>query len=400
MTDRLYYDQTYLREFDAVVTQCNPCDEGWLIALNQSAFYPTSGGQPYDTGAISGDPVSDVFVDAGGEVWHRVSRRHDPGEKVHGVIDWDRRFDHMQQHAGEHMIANAIWRMYGGFTIGLHLGASVSTIDVQMPDGSTRLDDGQIACIEDDVNAHIQQNVPIRCWFPESDELNGLPLRKAPTVHEHVRIVAIGDFEMVACGGTHPDSAGQIGLVKIVDTRPSKGKVRVSFVCGMRAVRDYRSKHQAITEAGALLSVPETSVPASIERMQSEMSALQREINVEREKALLAGTEELLEKAAAVGEHSVVLAAYEKGTIDALRKLASALTERRHVIALLSLKNENGCNVVFARSDDVDERMDVLLKGAVAACGGRGGGKPDFAQGSAPNETALETALSILRKEN
>ena len=144
----------------------------------------------------------------------------------------------MQQHAADHMIAGRIWSRFGGVTIGLHESDEVSTIDVQMPDGRTHLTDEEIRAVERDVNERIQRDVPIRCWFPSAEELKILPLRKKPTVSEHVRVVAIGDDEMVACGGTHPSTAGQIGLVKIVSVAPARGKMRVGFVAGMRALID------------------------------------------------------------------------------------------------------------------------------------------------------------------
>ena len=229
MTDRLYYENAYLTAFDARVTRVSARDGRQHIALDRSAFYPTSGGQPFDTGMLNHARVTDVFVDEQGEVWHETDGMFTVGDAVHGEIDWPRRFDHMQQHAADHMIAGAIWRMFGGVTIGLHESDEISTIDVQMPDGRTRLTAEEVARVEWDVNCHIQRDLPIRCWFPEPDELAALPLRKKPTVQTHVRVVAIGDDEMVACGGTHPSSAGQIGLVKILSVLPARGKARVSF---------------------------------------------------------------------------------------------------------------------------------------------------------------------------
>ena len=238
MTERLYYDDATLTEFDATVLECVPDNGAYRVRLDRSAFYPTSGGQPFDTGALGGAAVSDVFVGEEGDVWHVVEAPLSPGQAVRGVIDWPRRFDHMQQHAGDHMIASALWRLLGGVTIGLHISHDVSTIDVAMPEGVTRIPEADIRRVEDDVNARIQRDVPIRCWFPSEAELKTLPLRKPPTVSEHVRVVAIGEDEMVACGGTHPATAGQLGLVKILGVAPARGKMRVSFVAGMRALND------------------------------------------------------------------------------------------------------------------------------------------------------------------
>ena len=219
MTERLYYEDAYLWEFDGKVVAEKTEKDGRWIALDRSAFYPTSGGQPYDTGhpgAGGGTRrVTDVEADREGNVWHRTETLEIPvGSEVHGCIDGDRRTDHMEQHGGEHMLAGAIWEKLGGTTIGLHLGKEDSSIDVSLPDGRTHLTEEEITMLEDTVNDRIRQDAPIRCWFPGEEELAGLPLRKPPTVTAHVRIVAMGDFEMVACGGTHPASTGRIGQIK------------------------------------------------------------------------------------------------------------------------------------------------------------------------------------------
>ena len=400
MTNRLYYDQTYLTVFDAVVTSIRPADAGCLIALDRSAFYPTSGGQPFDTGTLNGLRVTDVFVDEAGEVWHAVDGALSVGEAVHGEIDWARRFDHMQQHAGEHMIAGAVWRLYGGVTIGLHLGASFSTIDVTMPNGETHLTPEQIRAVEDEVNAEIQRDVPIRCWFPDADALQKLPLRKPPTVKEHVRIVAIGDKEMVACGGTHPSTAGQIALVKIIDARPSKGKVRLAFVCGMRAALDYREKYDACTQAAALLSAKPEQLPESVERLKESIAALEHEISIMRQNEALRQIEALQKNAEPVGDMRVAAATLGPLTMDGLRRLAAELIADERAVALLASEKESGYNLIFARGGAVSADMGKLLREAAAQCGGKGGGKPDFAQGSAPDASILDAAKAILRREH
>ena len=165
MTDRLYYDNPYLTEFDAQVLACRPRGDVFDVRLDRSAFYPTSGGQPYDTGSLGDARVIDVNV-TDGDVWHTVTQPLTVGDTIHGKIDWIRRFDHMQQHAGDHMIASALHRLMNGVTIGLHISEDVSTIDVAMPNGATRISEEDIRRIELDVNERIQQDVPIRCWFP------------------------------------------------------------------------------------------------------------------------------------------------------------------------------------------------------------------------------------------
>lgn len=396
MTHRLYYEQSYLTEFEAIVTNVRPHGEGWAVSLDRSAFYPTSGGQPYDTGTLNGHAVTDVFVDDQGEVWHAVNAPLAVGESVLGRIDWARRFDHMQQHAGEHMIAGAVWRQLGGSTIGLHLGADFSTIDVTMPHGETHLSNEQIRALENDVNSQIQRDVPIRCWFPDEDELKALPLRKPPTVHEHVRIVAIGDAEMVACGGTHPSTAGQIALVKIIGAHPSKGKLRLSFLCGNRAVQDYRLRYDVSEETAALLSAQMSQIPAGVARLNREIAELEREINRLRSENARKQLNELVQHANEVNGCKLIAARLDDLPMDTLRRLASELTAREQAVVLLAVPRENGEALLFARSESVSFDMNALLRATVSALGGKGGGKSDFAQGSVPGCDALARAQELL----
>ncbi len=397
MTERLYYDASYMDEFMAYVTAAREKDGKHEITLNRSAFYPTSGGQPYDTGVIGEANVLDVYVDGEGEVWHVIDRPLHEGDEVLCKIDWARRFDHMQQHAGEHMLAGAVYRHFGGNTIGLHLGAEMSTIDVTMPDGSTHLTGEQIRILEEDVNEQIQQDVPIRCWFPDEEELNELPLRKPPTVKEHVRIVAIGTKEMVACGGTHPSSAGQIGMVKIVDARPAKGKMRLGFICGMRAFRDYQKRMIVSDQAAEMFSTKVENLPDAIAKMQENIVSLQKELGGMRRAQAMRELEGLMENAQVIDGAKVAAGTLPALTPDALRELASGLIGQGGVIALLaSPKESGGYLTLFARSEDISRDVGKLLREASAACGGKGGGKSDFAQGSAPTDEVIAAAMKIL----
>ena len=288
MTECLYHQDAYLTQFEAVVCECVRTESSaYRVRLNRTAFYPTSGGQPYDTGTLHGAQVVDVYVDDLGDIWHAVDAPMEIGATVSGQIDWARRFDHMQQHAGDHMMAGVIYHMLGGYTVGLHVSAQVSTIDVVLGDGRMRLDEAELIEIERRVNGQIQKNLPIRCWFPDEAELASLPLRKDPTVSEHVRVVRVGDVECVACGGTHPDSSGQLGLLKILDARPSRGKMRITFVCGMRAVEDYQAKAHAADRAAALLSTHVNELPDAVERVLERAKQAEYERNRARLDAAL-----------------------------------------------------------------------------------------------------------------
>ncbi len=398
MTERLYYDDAYLTEFDAVVVDCEEADGAYHVRLDRSAFYPTSGGQPFDTGSLNGAMVMDVCVSDDHDVVHVTDRPLAVGEAVHGRIDWPRRFDHMQQHAGDHMIASALWRLLGGVTIGLHISHEVSTIDVAMPEGVTRISPEDIRRVEDDVNERVQRDVPVRCWFPGAEELKTLPLRKPPTVSEHVRVVAIGEDEMVACGGTHPSTAGQLGLVKILGVAPARGKMRVSFVAGMRALRDYRDMYDRAHGAAALLSTSTDNLVEHVGALQESLRRAEFELNRLRREAALSELEAMLDTAPRTSKGAAVIARMLQGDAELVKEAASKLIKRPGVIALLGANvGEGRAAFVFARSQDVDAHMGQLLAQAAKPLGGKGGGRPDFAQGGGP-AGVLDAALELAKQ--
>lgn len=395
MTERLYYDNAYLMEFDAVVQAVRPNGSCFDVLLDRSAFYPTSGGQPYDTGLLGGAAVTDVNVEDG-LVWHTVDAPLTVGDTVHGCIDWARRFDHMQQHAGDHMIAGALHRLMGGVTIGLHISEEVSTIDVAMPEGVTRISEEALRRIEEDVNEHIQRDVPIRCWFPAAEELAALPLRKAPTVSEHVRIVAIGDDEMVACGGTHPSTAGQIGLVKILSATPARGKMRVAFVAGQRALRDYFRCHDAVRAAAQLLSSNADGLAGGVAALQERLRAAEFELNRMKREMLFDRIPQLLAAAEPLPGGAKLVCGFAEADAASLKELVSRLIAQPGVVALMGAKTGGSAVYVFGRSADVAADMGKLLRECAQPLGGKGGGRPDFAQGGGCEEI-LERARERVR---
>lgn len=395
MTERLYYDNAYLTEFDAQVLACIPNGENFDVLLDRSAFYPTSGGQPFDTGMLDVAQVIDVNINDG-EVWHTVTQPLTIGQTVHGKIDWPRRFDHMQQHAGDHMIASALHRLMGGVTIGLHISADISTIDVAMPDGATRISEEDIRRIELDVNERIQRNVPVRCWFPSAEELTALPLRKQPTVSEHVRIVAIGADEMVACGGTHPSSAGQLGLVKILSVTPARGKKRVAFLAGQRALMNYMKCSKAAHSAAELLSTSVEQLTTSVETLHERLRAAEFELGKLKKEQLLSQSQRLIDEAELLPDGTKLITRFVDADATLLRDLASKLIEQPGVIALLGAKSGDQAIFVFGRSANVTMNMGTLLRDSARPLGGKGGGRPDFAQGGGCAEI-LNAARSAVK---
>ena len=384
-TERLYYDNAYLRTFDAQVLSVR--EDGWA-ALDRSAFYPTSGGQPYDTGTLKTEKitarVTDVQVEDG-VVWHKTEPVLAPGDAVHGEIDWPRRLDHMQQHAADHMLAGAAWQLYGAVTIGLHVGHDVSSIDLTMPEGRTHLTREEADALEDLVNRRVQQDDPIRCWFPGPEELASLPLRKQPTVKEHVRVVAMGDYEMVACGGTHPGTTGQIGPVKILSCAPARGKMRLTFVAGMRAVAYLRRAARCADEMAAAVSADYETALEALRRERENAAAQRKDIGRRLTLAAL--------QAVRTQQTGHVFAAHlDFADPDTLLLVAGEIIRDPEAVVLLSCPRKEQRMLVFARGSAAGTDMARLLK----ASGARGGGKPDMAQGSAPDGAALKEALRLL----
>lgn len=397
MTQRLYYDDAYLTEFEATVQKCAACARGYEVFLDRSAFYPTSGGQPFDTGTISSARVLDVFVTDGGEVAHVTDARLDVGARVFCKIDWARRFDHMQQHAGDHLLAGALYRLHGGYTIGLHLGEDVSTIDVKLPNGATRLAPDALAALEIEVNREIQGDHPIKSWFPSDSERAALPLRKEPTVKEHIRVVLMGDFECVACGGTHPGSTGQLGALKILNVAPSKGNMRVSFVCGMRAIAYFMTCAREAQAASVLLSTGIEQLESAVSKNLARLKDAEYHLKKERAQAALDKIETLFDGATALPLGGRLVCANLPGLdAQALCEAASAIIARGNVCALLSGGDSDRAKLIFARSPELQYDMGALLRESAKAAGGRGGGRADFAQGAGDGILSLDYAKTKL----
>jgi len=280
-------------------------------------------------------------------------------------------------------------------TIGLHISDETSTIDVAMPDGDVRISSGDIQIIENDVNERIQANVPIKCWFPDEDELKALPLRKAPTVTENVRVVAIGADEMVACGGTHPAYAGEIGLVKILNVTPARGKMRVCFVAGMRALKDYRLKHDLAVETANILSTSVENIPSHVKNLVEQLKDAEAELSRIKRQMMFSQIPDMMKKAKELSGGHKLIAEMLDCDDSVLKDVASRLIKEKGLIVLLGIMASEKAMFIFARSSDVDVHMGQLLSAAAKPLGGKGGGRPDFAQGGGPSEI-LEQAVEML----
>ena len=390
MNERLYYEDAYLDRFNALVTERFRREDQPAVKLDRSAFYPTSGGQPHDMGRLNGTAVVDVVVGEEGAVLHLLEEPLPEGiESVSGQIDWARRYDHMQQHSGQHLLSQECYRELGLETVSVHFGDALNTVDLDGPPLSA----SQMAAVETAANEIVWQNRPIRAYWVNEDERQRVPLRRAPTVQGMTRIVEIEKFDWSACGGTHVRRTGEIGLISLVRVEKHRGRSRVHFVCGRRALADAAERRGLLAETAGLLDSGVHDVPELVAKQQEVLRGAERELKTLQEGLVEYQARELLAKAEAAGGLRLVVQEVADSEPAAVQRLARALVDGPGVVALLGCARGGKGTVVFARSADGSVHAGNLLRDTLRQFGGGGGGRPDFAQGGGVAEEELEEVL-------
>jgi len=388
VTDRLYYRDSFLREFDAQVISCEPDGERWRVILDRTAFYPTSGGQPHDTGALGEAKVIEVLDDETENIIHFTDRAVSSGP-VHGHINWERRFDHIQQHTGQHLLSAAFIELFKMQTVSFHLGREISTIDLAAP----ALDQRQLEAAERRTNEIIFDDRPVNILFGTAQELAAAGIRKQVDRDGILRAIEIEGFDRQPCGGTHVSRTGQIGMILLRKLEKIKNNWRVEFVCGHRALRAARSDGGLLNDAARQLSCGPAEVPAMVARAledrQTGHRARQRltEELAEVQALMLLATEGQAGKS---GQPGVVSKVLEEPDASYLRMLATKIVAQPAVRAILATR---GGHVIFAQSKGLDGDMNALLRDCLSTAGGKGGGTRDFAQGSLPVSSGVESVL-------
>src|SRR6478735_8935172 len=332
MTSRIYYADPACREFDAVVTAATSHEGQPAVVLDRTAFYPTSGGQPFDVGALGPVRVVDV-IDSDDAVLHVLDAPLSAGTTVHGSIDCDRRFDHMQQHTGQHILSAAFDRLAANRTVSFHMGAELSSIDLAREASWSEIDAAMEAA-----NRVIWEDRPVSIRFASDAEAERLPLRKPPARGGTLRLIEVKDFDLSACGGTHVSRTGAIGSVVVAAAEKFKGGARITFACGNRAVRAFQSLRDAVGGSVRLLSVLPGELPAAIERMQAETKDLRRTLKRFQE-ALASHEAARLIGASELGQGPVLLMVEGLDGWDAsgLKAIATHITAQANaVVALFS----------------------------------------------------------------
>lgn len=374
--EKLYEAQPYLTHFSATVESCTQGKKGWDILLDQSAFYPEGGGQPYDTGTLGGVPVLEVHQREG-RVVHTCAAPLEAGSQVEGQIDWPRRFDLMQHHSGEHIVSGIAHSLYGCDNVGFHMGSDVITIDLNV-----ELTPEQVAQLEVRANQYIWEDHPIAVTYPTPQELEVLEYRSKKALTGQVRIVSFPGADTCACCGTHVSSSGQVGLVKLLSCQKFRDGVRIELVCGKRAL-DYLSQvWKQNHQISNLLSAKTMQTSGAVRRLLDENAALKSRILTMEERQFAALAQRY------TGQGDVVV--FEEGlSPDSLRRLCGAV-QAACGGRCACFSGEDGAGYQYAVGQPGGD-LRPLAKALNQALQGRGGGKPDFIQGtvSAPREQIL-----------
>jgi alanyl-tRNA synthetase len=390
-TERLYYSDSHLVEFEARVVAQSERVSGWTaIALDRTAFYPTGGGQPSDTGTLNDARVVECIDDDENGIWHVLQgRAPDVGTIVKGRVDWYRRLDHMQQHTGQHILSQAFVTLFNAPTHSFRVLDQSCEIDVELSNPTTALIEKAVEL----ANNVIWEDRTVTIRIVTSAEAAELPLRKDPARPGELRLIDIDGFDLTPCGGTHTFRTGEVGMIAVRTWERAKGLTRIEWVAGCRALADYRRANQTARSVAAHFSSGRDDTPSLVEKIVEENKDLHRRLRALEEIAARVEADELIGGTEAQNDRKVVVQIFENRDADSLRRLALAVVAHPKTVALLGSREKEAARLIFARSTDQSSDMNQLMRDACAVLEGRGGGKPDLAQGGGHNVGRLEEAI-------
>ncbi|HWN09274.1 MAG TPA: DHHA1 domain-containing protein [Pyrinomonadaceae bacterium] len=393
-TERLYYTDSHLVEFGARVSDKTERVSGWTaVTLDRTAFYPTGGGQPSDTGTLNGLRVVECVDDDNNNVLHMIhGRAPEIGSAIMGRIDWPRRLDHIQQHTGQHILSQAFITLFNAPTRGFRVLDQICEIDVELANPS----DAVIERAVELANNVVWEDRAISITTVGENEAGSLPLRKEPSREGPVRLIEIEGFDLTPCGGTHAYRTGEVGMIAVRSWERAKGLTRIEFLAGGRALADYRRANNSARSVAALFSSARDDAAKLAGRMVEENKDLHRRVRALEEIAARAEAEELVAQTSSTGSGAqVIVRVFENRDPESLKHLALALIAHPQTVALLGSRDQETARLVFAKSADSAGDMNALMREACAMLNGRGGGKPDLAQGGGHNVEKLDDALSF-----
>jgi alanyl-tRNA synthetase len=397
-TERLYYNDSHLIEFEARVVDVTERVSGWsAVVLDRTAFYPTGGGQPSDTGTLNGVRVVECIDDGDRGVLH-VMQGITPARDavVAGRVDWARRLDHMQQHTGQHILSQAFSQLFNAPTKSFRVLETVCEIDIELDNPSSEIIERAVEL----ANNVVWEDRTITIHNVSAEEAAELPLRKEPARAGELRLIEIEGFDLTPCGGTHAYRTGEVGMIVVRSWERAKGLTRIEFAAGMRALADYRRANRSARDVAALFSTGRDDAAQHAAQLVEENKELHRHVRVLEEIAAGVEAERMLSSAPICPDGTrIVTHVFDAGDsssardAESLKKLAHALIEHPRTIALLASRDKDTARLVFARSGDAFGDMNDLMREACTLLDGRGGGRPEMAQGGGKNVSKLAEAL-------
>jgi len=393
MKTKLLFDQDpYLKTCDAKVAALSDVEGKIGVELDQTIFYPASGGQSCDLGTINNILVLEVFED-GHRIIHILEDSISKNESVTCAINWGRRFDHMQQHTGQHILSQAFHQIVNGKTIGFHLGTEKSTIDLNV----SSLDSDIVQKVENLVNDIVFQNREVNVHEVTKEEALKMPLRKPPTDQDLIRVLEINDFDWTGCCGTHVRRSGEVGIVKVSRADNYKSGSRVTFLCGMRAVRDYQKKSQLVNTVSQSLTAGEDEIVDILRKWKEERRQLKLRLKTLLKSALKTEAQQANENAEIVGRYRCFTLLFKDRDPSEVQSLIKIIIQSPDAIVFAGIQNERGF-LFFGRSENVDVDIRPLMEMACAAISGRGGGSPAVAQGNGEKAAEIPSAIEKIKE--
>jgi len=391
-TERLYYNDSHLIEFEARVIHKTERVSGWTaVTLDRTAFYPTGGGQPSDTGTLDGEVVRECIDDEENGILHVVQgRAPDVGTVVRGRVDWPRRLDHIQQHTGQHILSQAFVTLFNAPTRGFRVLHDICEIDVELSNPT----DDVIERGAELANNVIWEDREITIRTVTSEEAAQLPLRKESTREGELRLIEIDGFDLTPCGGTHAHRTGEVGMIVVRSWERAKGLTRIEFAAGTRALNEYRRANKTARAVAANFSAARDDTPKLTARMIEENKELHRRVRALEEISARVEADELLASGISNADGvKVVSKIFDKREAESLKHLAMALILHPNTVALLGSRDQDVARLVFAKGEGAPGDMNALMREACELLDGRGGGKPDMAQGGGKNVAKLQHAI-------
>ena len=394
LTERLYYSDSHLIEFEAKVIDVTERVSGWAaVILDQTAFYPTGGGQPSDTGTLNSQRVVECIDDGERGVLHVVQGvTPSRGSVVKGRIDWARRLDHIQQHTGQHILSQSFEKLFNAPTKSFRVLDQSSEIDLEINNPTTELIERAVEL----ANNVIWEDRSITIRNVTADEAANLPLRKEPARSGDLRLIEIEGFDLSPCGGTHAVRTGEVGVIAVRTWERAKGLTRIEFVAGTRALADYRRANASARAIATLFSTSRDDAPQLAAAMVEDNKELQKRVRVLEDIAAGVEAENLLSENQSEGTR-IIARVFNSRDAESLKKLAHALIGHPNIITLLGSRDRDTARLVFARSADASGDMSELMRQACEMIDGRGGGRPDMAQGGGKQIDKLDSAIAMVQ---